>query len=229
VLDKLGEELVHRRQECFANLAPQENPSNLPNFDLGASAAFRLGLGLDKIADADLKAVGENRVILRFEDVTVQTISQGEFRQTIDRKACPEIGRLVDKNPDALKDGTLLVGELFRARVIVRLDRTRDDSAKVSTGWLTGIAQRFGLRVKAEAGGDLATAQSIELSSSKEPVAVAFRPAFIRLDPTQPGFKATEGRPDAPSIVPFNSDSEDDRLALTALIARQLPRVAGSP
>jgi hypothetical protein len=77
VLDKLGEELVHRRQECFANLAPQESPSSLPNFDLGASAAFRLGLGLDKIADADLKAVGENRVILRFEDVTVQTISFG--------------------------------------------------------------------------------------------------------------------------------------------------------
>jgi hypothetical protein len=66
--------------------------------------------------------------------------------------------------------------------------------------------------------------------SNAEPLPVAFRPAFIRLDPSQPGYRAIEGRRDAPSVVAFNPASEDDRLALSSWIERNLPTaMAGAP
>src|SRR4051794_38115568 len=46
MLDKLGEEVIHRRSECFANLVPRTTPSRLPSLDLDGSAALRFGLGL---------------------------------------------------------------------------------------------------------------------------------------------------------------------------------------
>jgi hypothetical protein len=227
VVDRFGEEFVHRRSECFADLTAQESPSSLPNFDLGAAAALRLGLGLQQIGDAEVQALGENRVILRFDRVTVQTVSQGELRQTINRKACPEIGRLIDKDPEALKEGSFLLGEVFRARSIVRVNQDKGGGGMFSLSGLRALAARLGLRLRAEAGGDLEVAQVVELSST-EPVPVAFRPAFIRLDPSQPGYRSTEARPNAPSIVPFNPDSEDDRLALSSWIDRNLQRAIGA-
>jgi len=222
VLDKLGEEFVHRRGECFPQLTAQESPSRLPNLDLGASAALRLGLGLDQVGDAELKALGDNQVLLRFDHVMVQTLSQGEMRQAIDRKACPEVASLIDKKPEALESGTLLLGEVFRARSIVRVSRAQGGGGSFSLSGLRTLASRFGLGLKAEGGGEIEAAQAVELSSA-EPTPVAFRPAFIRLDPSQPGYRAGEGRQGAPSIVPFNPESEDDRLALNAWIDRNLP------
>jgi hypothetical protein len=67
VIDKLGEEIIHRRRECFPRLTAEETPSTLPNFDLSLSAALRLGLELKQMGDAELKALGDDRVILRFD------------------------------------------------------------------------------------------------------------------------------------------------------------------
>ena len=222
VMDRLGEEFVHRRGECFPQLTARESPSRLPNLDLGVSTAVRLGLGLEQVGDTELKALGENQVLLRFDHVTVQTLSQGEMRQAIDRKACPEVASLIDKKPEALENGTLLLGEVFRARSIVRVSRAQGGGGSFSLSGLRALATRFGLALKAEGGGEIEAAQAIELSSA-ELVPVAFRPAFIRLDPSQPGYRAGEGRPGAPSIVPFNPESEADRLALNAWIDRNLP------
>ena len=227
VIDRLGEEFVHRRGECFSNLTAQQSPSSLPNFDLGAAAAVRLGLGLPQVGDAELRAFGDDRVILRFDHVTVRTVSQGELRQAIDRRSCPEVARLIDKDPEALKEGTFLLGEVFLARRIIRVNRAGGGGGTFSLSGLRALAARLGLRLRADGGGDLEAAQTIELSST-EPLPVAFRPAFIRLDPNQPGYRSVEGRSDAPSIVPYNSDSETDRLALSSWIERNMPTVTGA-
>jgi hypothetical protein len=168
---------------------PQESPSSLPNLDLGARAAFRLGLGLPQIGEAELRALGDNWVILRFDHVTAQTVLQGELRQAINRQACPEVARLIDKDPEALKQSDFLLGEVFRARSIVRVNRERGGGGLFSLKGLRALAARLGLRLRAEAAGDLEGAQVVELSNP-EPLPVAFRPAFIRLDPTQPGATA---------------------------------------
>lgn len=220
VVERLGEELVHRRDECFSNLRTRESPSSLPNFDLGASAALRLGLGLQQVGEADLRALGVNQVSLRFDQVTVQTVSQGELGQTINRRACPEVAQLIDRDPEALKRGNFLVSQVFLARSIVKINRERSGGGTFSL--LRALAARFGLPFRADGGVNLETAQAVELSSAR-PVPVAFRPAFIRLDPSQPGYRSGPGRPNAPTIVPFNPESEDDVVALSSWIDQQLP------
>ncbi len=222
VMDRLGEEFVHRRKECFPDLIVDEKPSRLPNVDISAGAALRLGLGAEQIGDAELNAVGNNRVILLFDQVTVQTFSQGQLRQSIDRSACPEVARLIDKNPDALKEGTLLLGSVFRARSIVRISRQQGGGGSFSLDGLRALVKRFGWSLRGEGGAEVESAEAIELSKAEESAPVAFRPAFIRLDPSQPGYRAAEGKLGAPSIVLFNPQSEDDRLALNAWIDRSL-------
>lgn len=228
VVDKLGEEFIHRRAECFGNLTSREEPSRLPNLDLGAEAAVRLGLGLSQIGEADLHALGSNRVIVRFEHVTVQTVSQGALKQTVNAKVCPEVARLINKDPEALKETTFLVGTVFRATSVVRIDRQRQAGAEAGTSWLTAFAKRFGLKLRAEADANVESAGTVELSNT-EPLPVAFRPALIRIDPGQPGYRSAEGRPDRPVIVEFNPDRESDRQALEGWINRQLPQVLSTP
>jgi hypothetical protein len=157
----------------------------------------------------------------------VQTVSQGELRQAINRPACPEVARLIDKDPEALKAGTFLLGEVFLARSIARVDRNGGAGGMFSLSGLRALATRFGLKLGAEGGGDLETAQVVQISSN-EPLPVAFRPAFIRLDPGKPGYRASEGRPNTPSIIPFNPDSADDRSALTSWIDKSLPTAIGA-
>ena len=226
VIDKLGEEFVHRRTECFSDLAPRESPSSLPSFDLGTEAAIRLGLSVPQIGDAELQALRESHVILRFDHVTVQSVSQGELRQAVNRGACPEIGRLIDKDPEALSASSILLGEVFFASRIVRLNRASGGGSGLSLSGLRALASHLGLRLRAEAGGDLETAKVVELSTT-QPLPVAFRPAFIRLNPNQPGYRSSEGRIGAPSVVPFNPASESDRMALGAWIDQNLPKVKG--
>jgi hypothetical protein len=228
VVDKLGEEFIHRRTECFGKLSPHEGPSRLPNLDLGAEAAVRLGLGLSQIVEADLHALGSNRVIVRFEHVTVQTVSQGALKQAVNAQACPEVARLINKDPEGLKETTFLVGTVFRATSVVRIDRQRQAGAEAGTSWLTAFARRFGLKLRAEAEGNVESAGTVELSNT-EPLPVAFRPALIRIDPGQPGYRSAEGRPDRPVIVEFNPDRESDRQALEGWINRQLPQVLPAP
>jgi hypothetical protein len=99
VLDRLGEEFVHRRDECFPNLRAHESPSSVPYVEIGASAALRFGLGLRGIGDAELSAFRDNLATLRFDSVTAQTVAQSELRQTVNRQTCPEIAQLVDRSP----------------------------------------------------------------------------------------------------------------------------------
>lgn len=221
VLDKLGEEFIHRSGECFRPLRVHEEPSRLPNLDLGTAAAARLGLGLSNLADADLHALGTNRVIVRFDKVTMQTVSQGEFREAVNAQACPELARLINKDPEALKENTFLVGTVFRARSTVRIDRERKAGGGVGTSWLTTFAARFGLKLRAEAGGDVDSAQTVELSTT-DPTPVALRPAFIRVDPGQPGFRGVNKG----VVVEFKVEDEEDRKALVGWLDRQLAQAA---
>lgn len=223
VLDKLGEEFVHRRAECFTSLVAREEPSRLPNLDLGAAAALRLGLGLSQLGEADLHALGSNRVVVRFDNVTVQTVSQGALRQAVNAQACPEIARLINKDPEALKQDTFLVGTVFWARSIVRIDRDRQAGAGVSASWLTALASRLGLRLRAEGGGDVDSARTVELSNT-EPLPIGFRPAMIRIDPGQRDYRSVECGSNRSCIVEFNSNRESDRKALGDWIDRQLPQ-----
>jgi len=196
----------------------------LPNLELGATAAARLGLGLSDLGEAELHALGSNRVIVRFDNVTVETASQSELEQTINAKACPEVARLIEKDPAALKDTTFLIGTVFRARSIVRIDRDRQAGGGVSTSLLSALAKRFGLRLRAEGGGDIDTARTVELSNT-EPLPVAFRPAFIRIEPGQPGYRSPEIRYDRPVVVAFSPDRESDREALEGWIDRQVLQI----
>jgi hypothetical protein len=229
VMDRLGEEFVSRRAECFTDLAVQQVPSSLPNLDLGAAAAARLGLALPQMGEADLRAFGGRRVVLRFERVTVETVSQGALRQSIKRQACPELARLIDKEPASLRDNVFLIGEVFRARRILRLDRSARGSGNITLDGFKALAARFGLRLRAEGGGDLESAQTVELGT-EEPLPAAFRPAFIRIEPGQPGsFRAPGEAVDRVTIRDFSPNRESDRDALNAWINRQVSQLPVIP
>jgi len=229
VMDKLGEEFVRRRSECFSGLAVQQAPSSLPNLDLTSAAAARLGLGLRQVGEAELKALGGRRVVLRFDRVVVVTVSQGALRQAVNRSACPELGRLLDKDPASLQDNVFLVGEVFLARRILRLDRSAEAGGNVMLDGIKALAAKFGLRLRTEVGADLQSAQTIELST-EEAVPAAFRPAFIRIAPGQPGyFRAPGERVDRTTIRDFSPNRESDRDALNAWMDRQARLLPASP
>lgn len=219
VLDRLGMEFIRRRDECFAGLAPREQPSRLPNIELGALAAIRLGLGLDRLGEADLRAVGSSRFILRFENVTLETVSQGQLQQAVRAEACPDVARLVNKDPQALAQTSFLVGTLIRARSVVRIERDRQGGGNVSTSWLTAFAERFGLRLRLSGGTTLEAARTVEFGSDAV-LPVGFRPALIRVQPGEPGYRSGS-QAAAPAIVEFNLADPASREALDGWITRQ--------
>jgi hypothetical protein len=88
---------------------------------------------------------------------------------------------------------------------------------------LRAFAARFGLGLGTEAGANLETTQVVELISERS-LPVALRPAFIRLDRTEPGYRAG-AEFQIPVVVPFDSESWEDRLALSSWIDRELPKV----
>jgi hypothetical protein len=225
VMDKLGEEFVSRRADCFQDLPAQEAPSSLPNIELSSSAAAKLGLGLAQIGDADLSAIGKQSIVMRFDRVVVETVSQFALRNAVRRDRCPDLARLIDKDPASLRDGVFLIGEVFQARRILRLDKSRQGSGGFSIDGIKALAARFGLRLRAEGSVDLESAQTVELGTS-EALPVAFRPAFIRVEPGLPGyFRAPGESVDRPTIREFNDVRESDRQALDAWADRQLSRL----
>lgn len=206
--------MLHRSRRAGGAVEPAE-------FDLGASAAARLGLGLRQIGEANLRAFGGRHVVLRFDQVTAETVSQGALRQALNRVACPELARLVDKDPASLRDDVFLIGEVFRARRILRIDGTAEAGGNVVVDGLKALAAKFGLRLRAEGGGNLENAQTIELGT-EEPLPAAFRPAFIRVDPGQPGyFRAPGESVDRVTIRDFSPNRESDRDALNGWVDRQ--------
>jgi hypothetical protein len=86
---------------------------------------------------------------------------------------------------------------------------------------LLALAARFGLGVSTEAGASLETAQVVGLTSEGA-LPVALRPAFIRLGGAEPGYR---GGPQAPTIVPFDSELVEHRQALISWIDRELLKV----
>jgi hypothetical protein len=223
VVDRLGEEFICRRADCFDNLTPREAPSSLPNLDLGTSAAAYFGLGISQVGEAELSAMGGNRVILRFDQVTVETVSQVALRQTLRPDACPDVARLLAKDPTSLADGIVLLGQVFRARRVMRLEKRREVKANFVLSGLQAIAEAFGLRLRAAAGGDLKSADIVELGTTKA-VPVAFRPAFIRIHPGQPDTFRAINDPNSlgPTLSEYDPNRDTDVAALAAWMERQL-------
>jgi hypothetical protein len=225
VMDRLGEEFICRRADCFANLTAREAPSTLPNIEVGAAAAAHFGLSVSQIGEAELRAMGGNRVILRFDDVAAEAVSQAAFRQSLRPDACPEVARLLAKDPDSLQDGVVLLGQVFRARRIMRLERKREATGNFVLEGLQSMAERFGLRLRAAGGGDVKSAETVELGTTKS-LPVAFRPAFIRIEPGRPAaFRSVDEQADRPVLREYSGDRDSDVAALGAWMDRQLPRL----
>jgi len=225
VMDRLGEEFICRRTDCFTDLTPRESPSALPNLELGTAAAAHFGLRVSQVGEAELRAMGGNRVILRFDNVTAEAVSQAAFRQSLRPDACPDIARLLAKDPDSLQDGIVLLAQVFRARRIMRLEKRREAKGGFALSGLQAMAERFGLRLRAAAGGDLKRAETIELGTT-ESLPVAFRPAFVRIEPGQlASFRAVDEPADRAVLHEFSAGRDSDVAALGAWMDRQLSRL----
>jgi hypothetical protein len=164
-------------------------------------------------------------VILRFDNVTAEAASQVAFRQSLRPDACPDVARLLAKDPDSLQDGIVLLGQVFRARRIMRLERRREAKGNFVLSGLQAMAERFGLHLRAAAGGDVKSTETIELGTTK-PLPVAFRPAFVRIEPGQPAsFRAVDEPVDRPVLREYSAERDRDVAALSAWMDRQLPRL----
>ena len=150
-----------------------------------------------------------------------ETISQHAFRNAVRSDAPETIKRLLKQEPDALADGVLLLGTVFTAKPTLRAERRRQGGAGFSIPGLHSLAAWLGWDLRASGGGDIKNAAAIDLAS-KQPVPVAFRPAFIRIQPDDTrSFRTLK----APELQPFDADQTDHRAALAAWMDRQVARL----
>jgi hypothetical protein len=206
-----GRGFVSRQGDCFSNLVPGDAVSNLMAVELTWSAAAHIALGTEGVGDAEARGNADDLVQVRFEDVHARTVSRYQLRAALRPDACPEVRALLEGSAsDVAKPDWLLIGQVITARSVVRIRRKRTGQAKLS--FLQGLAERFGLRAHAEAGGELSHAENAEVSTTS-PLPVAFRPAVVRISP-EVVQRFRERAALVPSIEQFNADNEAHRNVL---------------
>ncbi len=221
-----GGELLSSGADCFEGLVPRDAPSRLDAVEVSWGAAARLALGADEIAAASAKGNAEDLVALRFEGARAHTATRRQLRQTVRAEKCPEVARALAEDAAPGPERWLLIGEVIVARPTARVRRSRGAGAQASLSFLQGLAQRLGLRARAESGGDLSRAEVAEVAVA-EPVPVAFRPAMVLVTPEMAQRYRDRGGAQ-PALEEFNAQDEAHRAALALWLDRHLDAAAAA-
>jgi hypothetical protein len=177
--------LEERAKSCFPTLSatpPAPAPIDLPMLAPSAASSAALAAGLSDLARQGVAP----RTALLFADATVTTASKGELRRALS-KDCAYLTPILEEQTVG-KGGPvkIILGRVVHARksVFFGFDALpeADGSVRALTERLTaGAANRFKARLldgRASAAFD-ARAKSGVLLESREPVPIAFAPAFL--------------------------------------------------
>ncbi|HYZ32907.1 MAG TPA: hypothetical protein VE684_11585 [Crenalkalicoccus sp.] len=220
VIASLDGGFVARADECFKDLVPREAESSLTAVDVSWNAAAQIALGVEAVAAAEAQGRAEDRVQVRFEQVTSRSASLAQLRSHVRPGVLPEVTLLLaadavefERAPD-----WLLVSEVLSAVTVVRVARARGGGGKAE---LSFLGRLFGAAAKAEGGGNLASAERAEIRT-QHALPVAFRPARVRVTAEIAGaFRAASGEE-------FNARDEAHRRALGDWVMRQLQPVGSN-
>ena len=221
-----GGELLSSSTDCFTGLVSRDEPSRLDAVEVSWGAAAQLALGADEVATASAKGNAEDLVALRFEGARAHTASRYQLRQAVRAEACPEVARALAESAAPGPAQWLLIGEVIVARPTARVRRSHDAGAQANLSFLQSLGQRFGLRVRAEGGGELRKAETAEVAVA-EPVPVAFRPAMVLVTP-EIAERYRGPAPSRPTLEAFNPRDEAHRAALDLWLDRYLNAAAAA-
>lgn len=207
-----------RGGDAFTNIVAWEAPATLPALEVTVAVGFRFALGVD---DDLPDAIGKWSAVLRFDQVTIECVSRTALQRGLRPDAPDAIRRFFANHPARLDDAVMLLGQVFRARCVLRL-RTNGSSEPLRG--LQTLTSRHGLRLRPAAGGRFRQAEVLDLAVSA-PRPVAFRPAFIEADPLTPDTFRTmnQMRPRA-AARNFDPEREADLLTIAAWMDRQAER-----
>jgi hypothetical protein len=214
VISGLDGSYMARADECFSGLVPREEPSTLPAIDVTWNAAAQIALGVESVAAGEARGQAEDRVQVRFEQVSSRAASLTHLRQHVRPQVLPEVALMLAADAVVFERAPdwLLIGEVFTAITTVRVSRSRSGGGKASLGFLERL---FGRAAKAEGGGDL-TSASVATIVTETPLPIAFRPARVRVTSEIAGaFRSI-------SAEAFDANDEAQREALGAWAARML-------
>lgn len=213
--------ILARRETSFAEPVTWDAPATIRGLAVAAQAGACLGLGVP-FADPALQAFGESSAMLRFDDATMETVSRTSLRQSVRPHAHQAVKRLFADLPTRLDADVMLVGQVLRARLGLRLERPQTGGALAD---LNALALRHGLRLRPVNGRTLRHAEVLELAETA-PRTVAWRPALIDAGPLTPDtFRTINQMRPRQATRNFDPANEADLLVLSGWIDRQLARL----
>ena len=97
VIESDGVNFMARGSQCFPRLRPPAaGATTLPAVVKTDSAGLSFGLKLKQIFDSSAGADLLKNIQLKFDDVTVVSVTRFDLKETLDRGACGDIAALVD-------------------------------------------------------------------------------------------------------------------------------------
>jgi hypothetical protein len=188
-----GVNLFARSATCFPKLkVPPPVKSSLPDVVRTDGAGMSFGLKLRQMFDSSVGGDLARRIEIKFSDVTVASVSLLELRTALDRKACPEIGPLVDGTLAPLQPDQrpyFVVSEVLVGQREAKLEFANRADLSVKTKELARLAGSADLTVRASGDGTVSLASKVAGPIAIKPVTV---PNVVRVATFARGSRGSE-------------------------------------
>jgi hypothetical protein len=196
---------------CFPGLTPRKHPDTIGSITLHQTAGIGFLLRLKSLFDFSGKASGEASIKVDFVDVVEEAPEEADLRRRHDPTLCPMASPLLDEGKVAENaEIPVIIGRLYRGkrRIVVTYETELEANAK-----LTEIGELIaGAPAEIEAGAKYGSDRSIVISD-REPVPLAFAPAFVPVLTTFMGGKPHEASYVWMAFEPLKASPGDDLLS----------------
>jgi hypothetical protein len=176
VVEMDGVNLHARAARCFPSLKlPPPVPASLPGFVETDTAGAGFLLGLRRLIEADADADLVKEVQIRYLDVSVVAAATMDFRDALDRTACPELVPLVMGTWSPIVKGQtpyFIVSEVLTGREEITVKVSDSSSASVQAAKIARIFASAKVTARA-------AAQNEVVLTTKDPIPIAVRPLTI--------------------------------------------------
>ncbi|MCK1578680.1 hypothetical protein IVB03_03540 [Bradyrhizobium sp. 168] len=167
--------LLEDGARCFGSLTIRSDADTIPDFVFKEEASVGLMLRLKAIFDITASGTDAAIVTVRFEDVTQESVSEGDLRRNFSQAACPFLEPVVAGKPlDLNSELPVVVGRLYRGKRKITINYVDGAKADAKIHALTGALANASVEAQAQYG--LERRLTV---IDKESVPLAFAPAFI--------------------------------------------------
>lgn len=175
VWDSSISHLLEAGDRCFGKLTVRSDSDTIPDFTYKEGASLGLLVRMKKIFDIGASGSDTATVIVSFEDVVQESVTEGDLRRGFDHKACPTLDPVIKgAGVEPSVDAPVIVGRLYKGKRKIIVSYSDAADAKVKIQQLAGALANTSFDAQAQFGLERSL-----VVIDKERVPLAFAPAFV--------------------------------------------------